>query len=245
MRSKAECISLLLPMLKGMARPNCFGRSLWLAWTSGKNFPNYRKLEKLGEILGRNLYFIFDDSFSSINDVVEYKRIERNKNIRVRYANDPNYRVKTNLRQWKTTPIAIRNRMLKGMSQEEREAYFQAKQNAHAENREKHIPHCKQPIYGWYEVLKKYNYCCAYCGVRRSRKKCETISLQMDHIFPIRSKYFEHSIHNIAPACRKCNASKGSSDLRSWAIRTNKQPSLLVLNQYWEQIRRKNNEASI
>lgn len=51
----------------------------------------------------------------------------------------------------------------------------------------------------WIHILKKFNYSCAYCGKRNT--------LEMDHVVPI-SKGGAHTVNNVVPACRKCNASK-------------------------------------
>lgn len=57
----------------------------------------------------------------------------------------------------------------------------------------------------WEEIKIQFNYLCAYCG--RSGFK-----LTMDHISPI-SRGGNHTVNNLVPACRSCNASKGSKDL--------------------------------
>lgn len=53
----------------------------------------------------------------------------------------------------------------------------------------------------WRDILAHYNYKCAYCG--------HDGRLEIDHIIPI-TKHGTNTIENIAPACRKCNASKGN-----------------------------------
>jgi 5-methylcytosine-specific restriction endonuclease McrA len=57
------------------------------------------------------------------------------------------------------------------------------------------------------EINKLYSSSCKYCG---SNDKIE-----IDHIVPL-SKGGRHSIGNLAPACRKCNASKGDKFLIEW-----------------------------
>lgn len=51
----------------------------------------------------------------------------------------------------------------------------------------------------WGNVLILYDYRCAYCGA--------SDSIEMDHIVPI-SLGGPHTISNVVPACRSCNASK-------------------------------------
>ena len=53
----------------------------------------------------------------------------------------------------------------------------------------------------WEQVLKSYDYRCAYCGSKEN--------IQMDHIIPV-SKNGPTTKHNIVPACRSCNMSKGN-----------------------------------
>lgn len=48
---------------------------------------------------------------------------------------------------------------------------------------------------------------CTYCGVRGA--------LEIDHVVPI-SRGGAHSIGNLAPACRTCNASKSDRFLTEW-----------------------------
>jgi len=52
----------------------------------------------------------------------------------------------------------------------------------------------------WEDIIRKYNYRCAYCG-----KRCY---LTQDHIIPL-SRGGEHSPDNIVPACSECNGKKG------------------------------------
>ena len=53
----------------------------------------------------------------------------------------------------------------------------------------------------WDEILRKYNFRCAYCGIKGN--------MTIDHIIPI-SKNGKHVVENIAPACVKCNSRKGA-----------------------------------
>lgn len=53
----------------------------------------------------------------------------------------------------------------------------------------------------WQIVLDKYGRKCVYCG---SKKKIE-----MDHVVPL-SKGGKHSMQNVLPACRSCNAEKNN-----------------------------------
>ena len=53
----------------------------------------------------------------------------------------------------------------------------------------------------WDEILRKYNFRCAYCGVQGN--------MTMDHVIPV-SKGGEHSSSNVVPACAECNSRKGT-----------------------------------
>lgn len=57
------------------------------------------------------------------------------------------------------------------------------------------------------ELLKMYNSNCFYCGSNKF--------IQLDHIIPI-SRGGRHSIGNLLPACRKCNASKNNKFIVEW-----------------------------
>ncbi len=51
----------------------------------------------------------------------------------------------------------------------------------------------------WNELKRKYNYCCANCGVEKL--------LTVDHIIPL-SKNGTNWIENIQPLCKSCNSRK-------------------------------------
>ena len=57
----------------------------------------------------------------------------------------------------------------------------------------------------WQEIKERFNHSCAYCGRKMER-------LEMDHVIPL-SKGGAHTMANIVPACRKCNATKGNKIL--------------------------------
>ena len=56
----------------------------------------------------------------------------------------------------------------------------------------------------WEIILSAFKYRCAYCGAKPKR-------LEQDHITPL-SKGGSHSLNNIVPACRSCNAKKSNKD---------------------------------
>lgn len=51
----------------------------------------------------------------------------------------------------------------------------------------------------WNELLREYNFRCAYCGIQTN--------MTIDHVIPL-SKGGEHSIENIVPSCAECNSHK-------------------------------------
>ena len=57
------------------------------------------------------------------------------------------------------------------------------------------------------EIIKEFEYKCAYCG--------EETDLEKEHFIPV-SKDGDYTIENIIPACRKCNCSKYNSDFFEW-----------------------------
>jgi 5-methylcytosine-specific restriction endonuclease McrA len=68
------------------------------------------------------------------------------------------------------------------------------------------------------EIARLRNSACVYCG------DCKQIEL--DHIIPI-ARGGNHSIGNIAPACQKCNRSKGAKTITEWRKRNGPQRNLL------------------
>ena len=64
----------------------------------------------------------------------------------------------------------------------------------------------------WRAAIKKaWNNCCAYCG----KPPIDDSSLTIDHVKP-KSKGGEDCTSNVIPACKKCNAQKGSEEWVSW-----------------------------
>ena len=61
-------------------------------------------------------------------------------------------------------------------------------------------------ITDWLIMLEAFEYRCAYCGKNSSR-------LERDHIIPL-AKGGAHTASNIVPACRSCNAKKGTRHLQ-------------------------------
>ena len=59
----------------------------------------------------------------------------------------------------------------------------------------------------WSSILQKFNYSCAYCGA--------TGALTMDHVLAIHNGG-TNTVHNIVPACKRCNSSKGTQEVSSW-----------------------------
>lgn len=59
----------------------------------------------------------------------------------------------------------------------------------------------------WMSTLRRYNNCCAYCGIDGK--------MTMDHIVPL-IRGGRHSIGNIIPACLSCNSSKNRKFIVEW-----------------------------
>lgn len=60
----------------------------------------------------------------------------------------------------------------------------------------------------WRQVLQVFKYCCAYCGSQPAR-------LEQDHVLPL-SRGGAHTVGNVVPACRHCNASKSDRTIKEW-----------------------------
>lgn len=56
------------------------------------------------------------------------------------------------------------------------------------------------------EIYRAWEGRCGYCGEEAT---------SLDHIVP-RFKSGSSNCHNLLPACRRCNANKGSEDMESW-----------------------------
>jgi 5-methylcytosine-specific restriction endonuclease McrA len=67
----------------------------------------------------------------------------------------------------------------------------------------------------WASMKEHYRHCCVYCGKKQKR-------LTQDHIVPL-IKGGSHTYSNIVPACRSCNAKKGTG-----AVLVPVQPLLLI-----------------
>lgn len=59
----------------------------------------------------------------------------------------------------------------------------------------------------WQDIKAFFGNKCAYCG--------KSVKLEKEHVIPF-SKGGTFSVGNIVPACRKCNASKGTEDFEEW-----------------------------
>ena len=57
----------------------------------------------------------------------------------------------------------------------------------------------------WKAMKEQYKHCCAYCNRKMQH-------LEMDHITPL-SKGGSHTLSNIVPACRSCNAHKSAGPI--------------------------------
>lgn len=63
----------------------------------------------------------------------------------------------------------------------------------------------------WLDLIKDYDYCCAYCGERG-------VKLTRDHIMPL-ARGGDDNISNIVPACRPCNSAKAQLTLEEFVVR--------------------------
>ena len=62
----------------------------------------------------------------------------------------------------------------------------------------------------WLDILKKYDYRCAYCGIKFDENNIP----EKDHVIPV-SKGGDNIKENIVPACRSCNAKKSNKIRRN------------------------------
>jgi 5-methylcytosine-specific restriction endonuclease McrA len=84
-------------------------------------------------------------------------------------------------------------------------------------------------VIAWQEVLRDFNYSCAYCG--KPQKELST-PLQQEHFVPL-SKGGGYTRNNIIPACKTCNTTKRDKMPDAWL---NNRPELYKrLVEYLEQ----------
>jgi 5-methylcytosine-specific restriction endonuclease McrA len=66
-------------------------------------------------------------------------------------------------------------------------------------------------LHDWKDAMLHFKGCCAYCGVKQTRK----IKLTRDHVVPV-TQLGPTTRENIVPACAKCNSSKSNLNLVDW-----------------------------
>lgn len=69
------------------------------------------------------------------------------------------------------------------------------------------------PIKDWQESMLHFRGGCCYCGQKEGRAKAD----KFDHEHFVALSHGGKTVkNNIAPACRKCNRSRGNKDLWTW-----------------------------
>lgn len=74
--------------------------------------------------------------------------------------------------------------------------------------RKKHNTQAPLRVAEWRAIKERYGHRCAYCGISPRR-------LEQDHVIPL-SRGGAHEAANVVPACRRCNAMKGSKTPEEW-----------------------------
>jgi len=69
------------------------------------------------------------------------------------------------------------------------------------------VEKCEVTVKDWERLCRRFDECCFYCGQRQP--------LTMDHVIPI-ARGGRHSIGNLIPACRSCNARKRTRLIVEW-----------------------------
>jgi 5-methylcytosine-specific restriction endonuclease McrA len=69
-------------------------------------------------------------------------------------------------------------------------------------------------LHDWKDAMIHFKGCCAYCGVKQTRK----IKLTRDHVIPV-TKVGPTRRNNIVPACSRCNSSKSNTELTEWYMK--------------------------
>lgn len=144
-----------------------------------------------------------------------------------RYNSDPRYRKRVHLAQSVINERKRRNtdrsKMIAhalSLSGEAKAMYVQAKQTEYSQRRRSRIANRSGTFtrQEFWDLCRTFIYCCAYCGIKQTRKDKRTL-LQADHVIPLASDHpaSSNGIENILPCCRTCNGSKNSRNLIEWA----------------------------
>jgi len=100
------------------------------------------------------------------------------------------------------------------LSQKKKEYYKTEKAKTLKKQADKRRENAKKKVVStltiqeWEDILKSFNYSCAYCGLQSGK-------LTQDHFVPV-SEGGEYTINNIIPACARCNSSKNNSEFEKW-----------------------------
>ena len=71
-----------------------------------------------------------------------------------------------------------------------------------------------------FQVLRRDNYCCVYCG-----RRAPSVTLEIDHQVPV-SAGGGNDLENLVAACLECNRGKGTMDHNSFVMEEeNNEPS--------------------
>lgn len=103
-------------------------------------------------------------------------------------------------------PNCTRQHHTKGYCEVHKYLYYKESYKAKSQRRRSREQNGSFSSTDWLDLLDAYDYCCAYCSVLNE-------SLTADHIIPL-SRGGLNTKDNIAPACEKCNKSKGSKTLQ-------------------------------
>lgn len=81
-----------------------------------------------------------------------------------------------------------------------------------------------------FEVFKRDNFCCQYCG-----RSAPSVVLQVDHINPV-SKGGANDILNLVTSCWECNIGKSNNLLSDSQVVTKQMEELAIINERREQL---------
>lgn len=133
---------------------------------------------------------------------------ERKRYSALLYAEKNREKLKEYFRWYNATNVAKRTLASKAWIEANPER-ARATRKAYAHRRRARLLASKSPGVSpaeWRALVNHFGGCCAYCG----NTGCE-----IDHIVPI-SKGGRDELANVLPACRRCNAGKGSKTVEIW-----------------------------
>lgn len=135
------------------------------------------------------------------------KNSEHNKEYQIKWQRENRKRINEMCRQRRKDDPEYEKKYSKRWRKTEKGKASSQRRHITRRTKEKYIINTLT-LNEWLEILKDYDYKCAYCGIEFDKNTLP----ERDHIIPI-SKDGDNTKENIVPSCRSCNAKKGNKIL--------------------------------